>query len=90
MCTTVATKFNYYSKVKETILEISKTLLLIKAFFMSCICSNIFKANYVLRPHPVWDECNFFWTNEYKNIFVTIDIGRMNIRIYLSGEIDHK
>ena len=23
-----------------------------------------------------------YWTNEYPNIFVTIDIGRMNIQIY--------
>ena len=23
-----------------------------------------------------------FWTNEYPNLFVTIDIGQMNIQIY--------
>ena len=25
---------------------------------------------------------SFFGTNEYSNIFITIDIGQMNIRIY--------
>ena len=25
---------------------------------------------------------SFFWMNEYPNIFVTLDIARMNIRIY--------
>ena len=33
-------------------------------------------------PMAVWDKYYFFWTNEYPNIFGTIDIGQMNIQIY--------
>ena len=29
-------------------------------------------------------QISIFWTNEFPNIFVTIDIGRMNIQIYLA------
>ena len=34
-------------------------------------------------PHISVGQISNFWTNEYLNIFVTIDIVRMNIRIYL-------
>ena len=40
-----------------------------------------------LETESVWDKYNFFWTNEYPNIFVTVDIGRMNIRIFSTIEI---
>ena len=35
-----------------------------------------------LRDNISVGQINFFWTNEYPNIFVTIDIRRMNNQIY--------
>ena len=39
--------------------------------------------NYLTTAQCV-GRISFFWTNKYPNIFVTIDIGRINIPIYLA------
>ena len=48
---------------------------------------------FLIQDGNIMSQCGtniLFWTNEYPNIFITIDIGRMNIQIYSAYYKDHK
>ena len=56
--------------------------MLVKWCHIQIKIGSILPILHVNSDPPSVRRISIFWTNEYPNIFVTIDIGQMNIQIY--------